>query len=404
MKLAKGYWGLVPVVFFSFCFTLNAGQFYSIQDLGHAGTTGFGSAEVPLQSAALNNRGGVAYTLLDADKNLRGFYDQGSGPVDTGTLHGKYAVVRAINDSGTITGYSDSLSLSNPNQAFVYEGGIMSSIHTLGFNATTEAWDINSGGIVVGEFRGGFGFPGSGGAFIYDPQIGSMQDLQTVLPVSSGDGEWLLRRANAVNDSGEIVGYGMLREAGMPPLPSPFVLPGDSSSGSVQRGFYYNGQTLINIGTLKGGYVSMAVDINEIGVVAGHSGLADGSLHAVKYENGMLVDLGTLREKSLDGDSFALAINNFNQIVGAVIFPEVSRAFIYEDGKGMRDLNDLIKPGSGWDHLSAAWDINDAGEIIGLGHRDGELRIFHMSPSGINQVPCEKSDRACEALESVLEN
>jgi hypothetical protein len=46
----------------------------------------------------------------------------------------------------------------------------------------------------------------------------------------------------------------------------------------------------------------------------------------------------------------------------------------------MLDLNDLIKPGTGW-VLATANGINDAGEIAGSGTYYGSVRAFVLSPA-----------------------
>jgi len=45
-------------------------------------------------------------------------------------------------------------------------------------------------------------------------------------------------------------------------------------------------------------------------------------------------------------------------------------AFLYTDGTGIRDLNNLIDPSLGWELLRAN-AINDQGQIVGLGALSG---------------------------------
>jgi hypothetical protein len=72
--------------------------------------------------------------------------------------------------------------------------------------------------------------------------------------------------------------------------------------------------------------------------------------------------------------SAAYAINDFNEIVGyylpgppvgVIASPGPPTAFIYAGGS-MRNLNDVLPPGSGWTLVSAT-AINNCGDIVGQG-------------------------------------
>jgi probable HAF family extracellular repeat protein len=54
-----------------------------------------------------------------------------------------------------------------------------------------------------------------------------------------------------------------------------------------------------------------------------------------------------------------------------------AHAFLYDTQ--MRDLNDMIAPGSGWE-LVRAFAINDAGQITGHGIFQGQERAFLLTP------------------------
>jgi probable HAF family extracellular repeat protein len=87
-------------------------------------------------------------------------------------------------------------------------------------------------------------------------------------------------------------------------------------------------------------------------------------------------DLGTLGGPS----SQAYGINNGGHIVGTADDAQgVGRAFIYRRGS-MADLNSFLPPGSGW-FLSAAYSINDAGQIAGVGQIKGQSHGFLMTPN-----------------------
>jgi probable HAF family extracellular repeat protein len=56
----------------------------------------------------------------------------------------------------------------------------------------------------------------------------------------------------------------------------------------------------------------------------------------------------------------------------------VKHAFVWDAVNKMTDLNDLLPAGSGWE-LVWAFDINNAGQIVGWGELDGETRAFRMT-------------------------
>jgi probable HAF family extracellular repeat protein len=86
-------------------------------------------------------------------------------------------------------------------------------------------------------------------------------------------------------------------------------------------------------------------------------------------------DLGTLRGTT----SLGRGINNAGQVVGSSRLANgQERAFLYSGGM-MSDLNSLIDPLSGWS-LRLAYDINNSGQITGLGDIGGQSRAFLLTP------------------------
>jgi probable HAF family extracellular repeat protein len=59
---------------------------------------------------------------------------------------------------------------------------------------------------------------------------------------------------------------------------------------------------VIDLGTLPGGHSSFARGINDRGQVVGYSSVANGETHAFLWENGTMIDLGTL-----PGGTFSVA-------------------------------------------------------------------------------------------------
>ncbi|HET8924766.1 MAG TPA: hypothetical protein VFN26_17430, partial [Candidatus Acidoferrum sp.] len=70
--------------------------------------------------------------------------------------------------------------------------------------------------------------------------------------------------------------------------------------------------SVTDLGTL-GGATSTACGINDLSQVVGKSTIATGQLHAFLWQNGIIIDLGTLSGLSF---SEARAVNNRGQAVG----------------------------------------------------------------------------------------
>jgi len=142
-------------------------------------------------------------------------------------------------------------------------------------------------------------------------------------------------QAIAINDRGQVVGWSTLagdtnlhafiwEDGVMTDLGS---LPGTSSSSdpaaisrrgavagntNTRVGFYWAEGVMLSLGTL-GGPATSAYDVNDRRQVVGVSTLDTGEAHAVLWDDGELIDLGTLPGGN---NSDALAINRRGQIVG----------------------------------------------------------------------------------------
>ena len=108
--------------------------------------------------------------------------------------------------------------------------------------------------------------------------------------------------------------------------------------------------------------------INEAGEIVGFAtSQGDQALFAFLWKNGALINLGTAKG---DMCSAALGINSRSQVVGllsnACTFAAADRrASLWEKGHVI-DLNQFLPSGSGL-QLTDAYNINDRGEIVGLG-------------------------------------
>lgn len=178
----------------------------------------------------------------------RSFLYSNSQVVDLGTMGGEESVATAINDAGQIAGYisKESHAAYAARRAYVYSRGLVIDLGSFGGQMTTPT-DINTSGQVVGyaQTPGGephafiysgktlqdlgtlpggsqslaFGINDAGQvvgaadtsakalhAFLYSKGI--MQDLNDLIPASSG---WVLTEARSINESGQIVGNGIVK-------------------------------------------------------------------------------------------------------------------------------------------------------------------------------------------------
>lgn len=167
----------------------------TMQDLGTLGgadSYGYG----------INGNGQVTGS---ADTSVSGarhafLYDSANGMTDLGTLGGAISRGQGINATGEVTGFSYT-SGNAATHAFLYDGSTMIDLGTLG-GSSSYGYGINASGEVVGQSST------SGNAaqhaFLYDGL--SMLDLNSLLTNGTG---WNLTYAAAINDAGQITGYGM---------------------------------------------------------------------------------------------------------------------------------------------------------------------------------------------------
>ncbi|CAG1019771.1 hypothetical protein BURC_04687 [Burkholderiaceae bacterium] len=307
-----------------------------LSDLGTAGTAS--------AALAINESGQATGWVQTADGEQPFVFAHGS--VHLLKTPGTRGVGTGLNDAGQVVGFYAGGPHGEATRAFVYGHGTMVDLGTLG-GSSSAASAINNLGITVGTayVRGDadyHAFAHAGGRMV---DLGTLGGRKSV--------------ATGLNNLGQIVGYATVR--------------GETRAA----GFIYSGRRMIDLGTLGGNYVDPR-GINEAGVITGGSTLAgETEQHAFIWAHGVMTDIGTL------GGNFAhgYAINNFGQIVGRSNTARLEdRAFYYENGR-MFDLNTLLERGAaaGWTLLEA-FDINDAGQIVGVGIHRGQPRAFLLTP------------------------
>ena len=127
---------------------------------------------------------------------------QGGSTVDLGTSAGdEYSNGVDINDAGHATGRS----MGRPGGgqfAFFWDDATMVELPMLPGGTFLEAAGLNNLDQVVGRVDQ---YGAYQSAFLWESSTGVTVDLQTLVPSGSG---WQLAQANAINDAGQITGYG----------------------------------------------------------------------------------------------------------------------------------------------------------------------------------------------------
>jgi probable HAF family extracellular repeat protein len=148
------------------------------------------------EALAINNSGAVVgYSYLSDNVTYHAFlWTPAGGMQDLGTLGGLNSVAFAINDKNHVVGYADAP--SGYETAFIWEeGGAMES---LGAGLGAAANGIDEWDQVVGSF--------APGAFLWTVTQHA-QALVNLIPPNSG---WTLSYAGAINQSGQIIAFGLI--------------------------------------------------------------------------------------------------------------------------------------------------------------------------------------------------
>lgn len=306
--------------------------------------------------------------------------DIGVLPTDTAS------VARALNDSGQVVGESYNTNTSSSN-AFRWSAvnGIEALPLPSGSGFLAGAYGINVTGQIVGaaNFRG----------LLWDGA--TVTDL-SALPGGTNFVPF------GINDNGVIVGPGNPFEtAAYISHGTVTTLPKLDQNDSFSRALAINGREDI-VGQSGGAAVLWVADtpmelaanasaraINDTNGIAGNivSAIPSApgqSFQAVLWVSGVMNILSN--PAGFDG-SVAVGINDANTVVGfggpAGFFPSLDqgahRALLWENTVAY-DLNSQVTNGDDWTLLEA-WDINNRGEIVGVGLHDVEgVRAFILTP------------------------
>ena len=260
--------------------------------------------------------------------------------VEISPLGGPYSSANAINDTGTVVGESTiSARIGDTNEvhAFVWDRGDMRDLGMAGRNSSANA--INAAGTIVGYEGDNLGNPH---AMLWQDGVGHRLDHFDVG----------FSTAVAINDARQVV-----------------LTAYASGAGGIPRSYMSEDGPLTGLGPFQ------ATALNASGQVIGYQAtplpevrplLWDGA--GVRY----LADSTTL--------GLPIAINDRGEIVGSTWTDDGIEHAVIWDGSAAHDLNTgAVQSSAGWE-LARATAINNAGQIVGFGLFEGELRAFLLTP------------------------
>lgn len=362
---------------------------WSVTDIGTLG----GSIS---QALGINDLGQVVGSSTNADGNMHAFLYSNGQISDLGTLGGATSIAYAINNTGQIVGSSQTAPGTNGavfGTAFIYSGGQMHDLGVLGGNASV-AYSINNQGQVVGQSTVGLGNPNvpapNSGAFLYTG--GQM------IPLGS-----TTSAATDINNSGEVVGFSNVPGT-IPPRPNATIF---QNNGTTVLGTLAGPPVNTDFPFAS----SRANAVNDSGQIVGSSSIRSGdpnAQHAFLYDSGKLIDIGTpgLPSTISNPYSTAIDINNLGQVIGlsSGFTPDgasIAQAFLYDHGivTNLSTLPDVINAGLKIDTVSG---INNLGQIAGYGLINGEQHGFVLSALAAPEIDGGKGMLSLVLLGGIL--
>lgn len=331
---------------------------YAVVDLGTFG------GELA-NAHAINDQGHVVGTAERPDQNALPFVWRGEALINLGSLiPGQaegFGVAHAISENGLVAGYSAApypLGPGSVGHAFFWspEAGMIDL--TPDSPALSIARAVNDAGQVVGEIGGS-----GGGAFIWSAQAGfSVIQLPSMLFTSNA--------AEDINASGQVVGHAF-------------------NTDSQYAGWVYDSATgeSRQLPPLERA-PSQTRAINDAGDVVGYSARSNNQQRPVLWRHdGTVVDLGFLPVPGFS-TGYATDINEQGWVIGADYadapgIPTKGWLWIGGEKHELRTLLADPQAQIDWSEFSTPLGINNRGEIVGIGIREGlPGRAFLLRPLG----------------------
>lgn len=297
----------------------------------------------------------------------------------------------AINDLGVIVGFAPYLGGST--YVFDSRSGSLVDIGAIAGISDIVGLDINNSGTVVGFYN-----RQAQTAFSWS-LAGGIKNLGTI----GGD---RFSAAHAINNNGQVVGFSsflnaqpdhafIYDNAGIKEIPLPFrgMANGINDNGLVVGNSYITDGTTPTSSAFSwekvsgahvfqpvGGNDAAAVAVGNSGAIVGWTGSYFGPAspwqQAATFDSQGAVDI----DSGSNNFSRALSVNSSGAVVGyyRTTANGDATAFYSKDGSFV-DLESLLPPNSGW-QLNIAQDVNNVGQIIGVGTYQGGVSAFIMSP------------------------
>jgi len=317
---------------------------------------------------------------------------------DMGTLPegGYISFPTAVNNRGEVVGNAQN-TVPDPTpivpfdgtqtRAFYWKDGVMQDLGTLGAGTDAAAARINERGQVVGwsytnsvpsPFCSGLGFALTTGTFIWDKKNG-MQDIGTLGGTCTVAWD-LNNRGRVVGESSQL---------------------GDPTNVA----FVWDRETGITELTTAG--YGGAFAVNDAGEIAGYGQAPDGQTSAILWRKTGGTWHTTYLGRLHSGDcAEGVSINASGQVVG-VSGPNgcsTTLPFLWEDGGPMVDLNKLVPANSGT-QLTEAVQINNRGEIAAQGpDASGNNHAVLLIPCDENHPGVEGCDYSMVDAETLQQS
>lgn len=285
----------------------------------------------------------------------------------------------AVNDNGQVAG-------TTVDGAFVLDGNYRDW-------SDYGAFGSNQAGVVAGYQVGTNPYQPRSLPFnpaIYDGSKWKVFDIAQLYPRGTRDGVYADRFIlNGINADGYAVGYKYR-----------YGLAGSSAILIDTNAPVNDSSDVVYLATAYGG---RAADINNSNMIVGITGSNStageyATAFLYDYDANTVISLGTLPSDGPGSEpgltSSAYDINDLNQVVGtswlvtantSLSDPSKYHAFLWENGQ-MNDLNELVQLPAGW-ILTSATAINEYGDIVGVGLKDGASHGFLLTNGTLPEPP-----------------